>query len=88
MSLPAGNAADLVDLFESVLSGDGKIRCIPIDRAILRSSARLKSRARLKLADSIHVATALAADARRFLSNDLPLLRLLPPRWPASQLIN
>lgn len=65
------DAADLIDLFESVLAGDGKIRCILVDRAILRSSARLKSKARLKLADSIHVATALAADARWFLPPSL-----------------
>ncbi len=75
----AENTGELIALFESVLSGQDRIQVLPIDRTVLRSAARLRARLRLKLADAIHVATALAAETRWFVSNDASLLRLLPP---------
>jgi predicted nucleic acid-binding protein len=76
----AKGATSLIALFESILSGRDKIHVLPVDREILRASARLRGESRpLKLADSIHVATAIAVGVELFLSNDARLLRLLPP---------
>jgi predicted nucleic acid-binding protein len=63
-------ASDVVSQYERVLSGEGALNVPPVDRAILRSAALLRAELRLKLADSIHVATAQAYGCDFFLSND------------------
>jgi predicted nucleic acid-binding protein len=63
-------AIDLVATYEELLAPDSLIRVIPIDRPILRSAAELCGRMRLKLADAIHVATALQCACEFMLSND------------------
>ena len=63
-------AIDLVSTYEELLAPDSLIRVIPIDRPILRSAAELCGRTRIKLADAIHVATALQCACEFMLTND------------------
>lgn len=46
------------------------IETIPVDRGILLETARLRSVSSMRLADGIHVATAIKSGATGFLSND------------------
>jgi predicted nucleic acid-binding protein len=61
---------DLVATYEELLAPDSLVRVIPIDRPILRSAAELCGRMRIKLADAIHVATALQCACEFILTND------------------
>ncbi|HWN51419.1 MAG TPA: PIN domain-containing protein [Xanthobacteraceae bacterium] len=61
---------DLVATYEELLAPDSLVRVIPIDRPILRSAAELCGRMRIKLADAIHVATALQCACEFMLTND------------------
>jgi predicted nucleic acid-binding protein len=63
-------AIDLVATYEELLAPDSLVRVIPIDRPILRSAADLCGRMRIKLADAIHVATALQCACEFILTND------------------
>lgn len=66
----AMGATDLIGRYEQVLAPDGLIRVTPIDRSILRIAATLQTRLGVKLADSIHLATAKSHSCNFFLSND------------------
>jgi uncharacterized protein len=63
-------AIDLVATYEELLAPDSVVRVIPIDRPILRSAAELCGRLRIKLADAIHVATAMQCTCDFMLTND------------------
>jgi uncharacterized protein len=63
-------AIDLVATCDELLAPDSLVQVIPIDRPILRSAAELCGRMRIKLADAIHVATALQSAREFMLTND------------------
>jgi predicted nucleic acid-binding protein len=63
-------AIDLIATYEELLAPDSLVQVIPIDRPILRSAADLCGRMRIKLADAIHVATALRCACEFMLTND------------------
>ena len=60
----------MIATYEELLAPDSLIRVIPIDRPILRSAAELCDRMRVKLADAIHVATAIQSACDFMLTND------------------
>ena len=63
-------AINLVATYEELLASESVVRVIPIDRPILRSAAELCGRMRVKLADAIHVSTALQIGCKFMLTND------------------
>jgi predicted nucleic acid-binding protein len=75
----ATGSARLVRIYETLLSARSAILTVPVDRDILRRAAHLRSAPRLKLADAIHLATALQGGCSHFLSNDGYLLGAMPP---------
>lgn len=80
----------LTDFYTDLLSDRGPLDVVPVSRAILLDAAMLRRRnLSLKLADAVHVATALRQDCVAFLSDDrrLPLLpRLRVVRLSAESL--
>jgi predicted nucleic acid-binding protein len=62
--------ADAVDSFLSFLSDRPSFKTVAISRPVLLRAARIRAGTRLKLADAIHLATALEAGCTRFLTND------------------
>ena len=76
-------AIDLVATYEELLAPDSLVRVIPIDRPILRSAAELCGCMRIKLADAIHVATAMQCACEFMRTNDEQLGRRIqaPLRW-------
>ncbi|PWB80751.1 MAG: VapC toxin family PIN domain ribonuclease [Methylocystaceae bacterium] len=81
-------------LYLDLLVGGGMIDLRPVTREILIETADLRRTTRQKLPDAIHVATALHADCRFFMSHDdgmrkLPegLTRLHPDRAGAASII-
>lgn len=68
---------ELADLFRELLLGTIGMTCLPIDRAILETAARLRADHRLKTPDSIHAATALESGCSLFVTND-PEFRKVP----------
>jgi len=73
-------ATDLILAYETLLSAESPIEVLAINRMVLHQAASLRGQSKLKLADAIHAATALYANCTDFLSNDIRLLGLLPPR--------
>jgi predicted nucleic acid-binding protein len=61
--------SSLVAKYEELLAPDGPIGMVPVDRPILRSAAELRGPMRMKLADAIHVATALQCACDFVLTN-------------------
>ena len=76
-------AIDLVATYEELLAPDSLVRVIPIDRPILPSAAELCGRMRIKLADAIHVATALQSTCEFMVTNDEQFGRRIqtPLQW-------
>ena len=68
----------LVETYEVLLSSATALQAVAIDRPILRTTARLRGALRLKLADAIHVATALESGCTHFVTNDTQILGSLP----------
>jgi len=83
--LRTGNA-ELEALFRRVLSRSPNLTLLPITRDTLDHAARLRgAHPALKTPDATHAATALAAGAATFITNDqgflrMPGLRVVPPR--------
>jgi uncharacterized protein len=63
-------AEDLVAQYDRLFDAESPIRTIPIDRSILRLAAELRGRFRIKLMDSIHLATAKSHACDFFLTED------------------
>ncbi|MFO1186826.1 MAG: PIN domain-containing protein [Alphaproteobacteria bacterium] len=75
-------AKDLIATYERLFAAKSSLITIPISRGVLRLSAELQGRLNLKLADAIHVATAVTAACDFFLTNDDRLgKKLTSPRW-------
>ncbi|KAA2236378.1 type II toxin-antitoxin system VapC family toxin [Salinarimonas soli] len=66
-------AADVVAGYERMLSPASPIIVVPVTRDILRITAELRARLRLKPMDAIHVATALAMDCHHVVPEDTRL---------------
>jgi uncharacterized protein len=71
-------AIELVATYEELLSPYSLVSVIPIDRPILRSAAEFAAKLRIKLADAIHVATAMQAACNFVITNDEQLGQRLP----------
>ncbi|MGN6103025.1 MAG: type II toxin-antitoxin system VapC family toxin [Devosia sp.] len=71
-------STDLIDTYEALFSDRSPLVVRSIDRPILRRTAHLRGAGKLRIADAIHVATALEAGCTRFVSNDHQLLGNLP----------
>jgi len=83
LALPLRQGAqDMVDRYELLLSPESPIGTIPIDRTILRGAALLRANRALKLADALHVATALQHGCDYFFTEDQRLGDLLPEGVP------
>jgi predicted nucleic acid-binding protein len=67
----------LIEQYEALLATSSPIQVAPIDALILRRAARVRGTLRLKLADAIHVATAMETGCTRLLSNDHRVLNAL-----------
>ena len=74
----ARTVAEKLALYETVFNA-GLVKLIPVSRTILRESALLRETHPQKLADAIHVATALQAPCSYLMSSDAGLKRLPPP---------
>ncbi len=66
----AEGKSKIVTVYETLLSGAGPIRVMPVDRAVLLQSARVRARHGGRAFDAIHVATAALFECAYFLSAD------------------
>jgi predicted nucleic acid-binding protein len=65
------NNSDLVQSYDNVLNNSAILRACPIDQAVLRHAAYLRSQyISLKLPDAIHLSTAMSMRCTHFLSAD------------------
>lgn len=71
-------ADDMVARYESLLSNESPLQVAPVDRDILRGAARLRANSSIKLADAIHLATAMQLECDFFFTQDGPLGQMLP----------
>lgn len=71
---------ELEDLYENLLAPSETIKPVPVSREILRAAACYAGDANVKLADAIHVATAIALDCEIFLTNDRRVIAPPPIR--------
>jgi predicted nucleic acid-binding protein len=60
----------LADLFKEFMFDGDQIELVPINAEVLNQAALLGARLRLKMADSIHVATAVLSNCDAILTND------------------
>ena len=65
--------ARLVSVYEALLGGDEALRMVPVSRAVLPRSAKIRASLGNKGADAIHIATALEETCSSFVSSDLRL---------------
>lgn len=63
--------------YRRFLTATTEIQMLPIDRALLEASTRLRASYNLKTPDAIHAATALSAGCALFVTND-PVFRRVP----------
>lgn len=59
-----------VNIYLRSLDASQGLRVVPVSRNLLVSSARLRAGSSLKLADAIHVATAMSTGCDAFVTND------------------
>jgi len=82
--------AALASRYEALLTRSRGLRCLNIDRPVLKAAAEVRARLKLKPPDAIQVAAAMEANCRVFLTNDrripavpglkiLQLNKYLPP---------
>ena len=64
------NRPELARMYEQLLAADGPIDVVPINRDILRQTARVRAHSSTKPFDAIHIATAIATASTFFLSED------------------
>ncbi|WP_237154378.1 type II toxin-antitoxin system VapC family toxin [Oryzibacter oryziterrae] len=76
--LMSGNTV-LADRYKAILGSPDELEVIGINRQVLERSAQIRARRQsLKLPDAIHVATAVQAGCRLFLSDDRRMRMDLP----------
>lgn len=61
---------DILDVYKSFFAHTGSLTLLPIDAALLELAAHCGATCNIRLADAIHIASALAADCGAFLTND------------------
>lgn len=59
--------------YEQVLGNSRGLALVPIDQALLRATALLRARTRIRTPDAIQIAAALGAGCRKFVTNDREL---------------
>ena len=64
---------ELIDIYESILSVGGDLEVVPVDRDVLRESARVRATLGNRGPDAIHIATAIRCECTVFISSDLRL---------------
>lgn len=64
---------ELAGRYETLLTNSRGLRTLPLERALLRAAARLRSLARIKTPDALQVAAALSAGCTAFITNDRTL---------------
>ena len=64
-----GNSA-LAERYEALLTRSRGLRCLDIDRSVLKAAAQLRANFKLKPPDAIQVTTAMIANCKVFLTND------------------
>lgn len=69
----AVGAEDLIQRYQVVLSGEGALHVVPVDRSVLDFAAQVRAQTHVKLMDAIHIATASDRICDAFLSNDTRL---------------
>ncbi|BAQ62908.1 hypothetical protein GM3708_3314 [Geminocystis sp. NIES-3708] len=68
---------NLQNIYQDMIQNSSSLEVINIDRKILIESAKIRSKTKIKLPDSIHGATAILNNCSDFLTNDKQL-NLLP----------
>jgi predicted nucleic acid-binding protein len=84
----AATATGLVAKYDQMLAENSVVGVMPISRAVLRSSAELQAQLGLKLADSIHLATAKHVTCDFVLTNDEKLGRKIETSFKWMSLAN
>ncbi|MCX7015211.1 MAG: type II toxin-antitoxin system VapC family toxin [Candidatus Sumerlaeota bacterium] len=72
----AAQSIEIVSAYEKAINSSRSLEVVPVDRAILVQAARLRAKAKLRLPDAIHLATALRAKCGSFLANDKRMPRV------------
>jgi len=67
------NDKELAQKYRDILLNTEQLDIIKVDIAIAEEAARLRAIHHLKVADSIHMVTAIVSNAKYFLTNDLRL---------------
>jgi predicted nucleic acid-binding protein len=70
----------LAEHYEALLSNSAGLRLLPLDRALLRTAARIRARDGLRTPDAIQAAAALVARCTSLLTNDRDYRSLDRPR--------
>ena len=77
----------LEEAYETIFAGGSGFDVVPLSMAVLRDAARLVADSRLRLADALHVATALRSACAAFLTEalrapaELRMMRLADERF-------
>lgn len=61
---------ELVVIYDELFSNRPDLAVYPVDKAVLKSAAYIRTIVKVALADAIHVATALTEHADYFITND------------------
>jgi len=64
------NNVKVCSAYENAIQSSQVLEVVPINRTILRQSARLRSTINIRLPDAIHAATAILNGCTTFLTND------------------
>lgn len=67
--------ADLAARYRELLVGSPNMRLLPLDEAVAVETARIRASYGIRLADAVHLATAVSAGADAFVTNDARLRR-------------
>lgn len=60
----------LAERYERILSNSKNLTLVAINKAVLRLAAQLRSQYNVRTPDAIQLATAVRANAKRFITND------------------
>ena len=70
---------EVADEYELLIRNYPNLRVVDVNQLVARQAAELRASARLRLADSLQIATALDEGASAVITNDLALARLRVP---------